>query len=183
MTHIPAMRKTGRGVAWRLSQFSRAVTYRHDSEIDRRLQGVLQNEAQWRLLRRLSAFDRGHHLRVHDTLVAAGYADPDLLLAAALHDVGKANDRGRVRLPHRVLKVLLQAISPRLLDLVGRRSGGWLGHGLFLARHHPQLGAELAGAADVSERCAELIARHEERIPVEDPVLRVLIQADAGAIA
>lgn len=141
---------------------------------------MLQNEAQWRLLLRLSAFDRAHHLRVYDTLVAAGYADFNLLLAAALHDVGKADERGRVRLAHRVLKVLLQAIVP---GLVGRRAGGWFGHGLFLAQHHPRLGAELAMAAGVSERCAELIARHEERLPVDDPQLRVLIQADAGAIA
>lgn len=183
MTHVPAARKTGQGVAWRVTQLFRAVAYRHDTEIDLRLHAVLQNEAQWRLLLRLSAFDRAHHPRVHDTLVAAGCVDPDLLLAAALHDVGKADDRGRVWLPHRVLKVLLQAISPRLLDLVGRRDGGWLGHGLILARHHPQLGAQLADAAGASERCVELIARHEERLPVDNPQLRVLIQADAGAIA
>ncbi|CAN5546893.1 MAG: hypothetical protein H0V47_07755 [Chloroflexia bacterium] len=183
MTYVPAVRKTGQGVAWRVIQGFRTMAYRHDSEIDRRLHDILQNEAQWRLLLRLSAFDRAHHLRVHDTLIAAGHVDADLLRAAALHDAGKADDRGRVRLPHRVLKVFLQATSPWLLGLTGRRDGGWLGHGLFLARHHAQLGAQLAETAGASERCVELIARHEENPPVDDPHLRALIQADAGAIA
>lgn len=183
MTQNPAVWRSGRGVVWRVNQLFRTIAYRHGPEVDRKLRAVLQNEAQWELLLRLSAFDRAHHLRAHDALVAAGYADLDLLLAAALHDVGKADEHGRVRLVHRVLKAPLQAVSPRLLNRVARHGGGWLGHGLYFAQHLSRLVAELAQAAGASLRCSELIARHEEGLPEDDPELRVLIQADAGAIA
>ncbi len=181
MRQIPVVRRAGSGVVWRVTQFVHALAHRHDPATDDRLRTVLQNEAQWRLLLRLSAFDRAHHVRVHDALVTAGHSDPDLLLAAALHDVGKADELGRVHLAHRVLKVLLGALWPALLDALARNGGGWLRHGLYLAQHHPRLGGEFAATAGASPRCCELISRHEERLPVDDPQLRALIQADSRA--
>lgn len=182
MTLNPAARTTGNGTVWRVSQFLRAVVHRHDPETDRRLRAILKNDKQWELIARLSTFDRAHHLKVHDTLRGAGYEDRDLLLAAVLHDAGKADGRCRVGVVHRVLKVLLNAVSPRLLNRAAREDSGWIGHGLYLAMHHPGLGAELARATGASERCAALIARHEDSLPVDDPLLSVLIQADAGSI-
>jgi hypothetical protein len=183
MTDGQAVQCPGQGAARRVIQFIGAAIYRHNPETDRKLRALVQNEEQWQLLLRLSAFDRAHHLRVHDMLLAAGHSDPDLLLAAVLHDVGKADDCGRVWLAHRGLKVLLQAIAPRLLDRLTRHDAGRPGHGLFLAQHHPRLGAELARQAAVPPSCAELIAGHEDPLPVDDPRLHALIQADAEAIA
>lgn len=183
MTESPVIRRVGDRIVWRAGQFFSALAHRHNPEIDRELRGVMQNEAQWALLLRLSAFDRAHHLMVYNALTESGHSDADLLLAAALHDVGKADTRGRVRLAHRVLKVVLQRVSLRLLDRIARREGSWLRHGVYLARHHTQLGAHLALAAGASYRCSELIARHEDRLPVDDPQLQALMQADSEAIA
>ena len=181
MGDLPAA-TPGNGATWRIAQFFTALTHRHDREVDQRLRRVLLNEAQWQLMARLAPFDRAHALRVRDDLVAAGYTDPDLLLAAALHDVGKADAEGRVGLAHRVLVVLLRRFAPDLLARVAQTGGRRLSHGLYLATNHARLGAELAADTGASERCCSLIARHEERRPVDDPELEALIAADEGAL-
>lgn len=164
--------------AWRVMQFRRALFHRRDADGDQRLRMVVQNEEQWRLLARLSSFDRAHHLQVRDALVAAGYNDPDLLLAAALHDVGKADEHGRVYLLHRVLNVVARRVAPGVAEKLARKGGNWLTHGMYLAGNHPRLGAELAAGAGASERCCRLIARHEDAGPWDDPDLEALILAD-----
>ena len=171
------------GATWRVGQFYHALMYRHDPAVDQRLRAVLQNDAQWRLLSRLSSYDRSHHLRVRDTLIAEGFDDQDMLLAAALHDVGKADDRGRVRLIHRVVNVLLKRISTRMLERLSEDSDGDLAHGMFLARHHARLGADLVAATGAGARCCEMIARHEDPTPGDDAQLAALIQADERTLA
>lgn len=148
---------------------------------DAALRQVVENDQQWQLLARLTPFDRLHHLRVYNLLVEQGETDADLLLAAALHDSGKADDRMRVALPHRVVWVLLGATSPGALVRLASRDN-WIGHGLFLAMRHPELGALLAQQAGASERCCELVRRHHEPFDsVADPLLRALILADEEA--
>ena len=167
---------------WRVLQFASALVPRSCHETDRRLRTIVQNDRQWVLLQRMSSFDRAHHLCVHDSLVDDGHHDPDLLLAAALHDVGKSDAQGRVRLGHRVLKVLGERVSPGLLDRVSRWDNV-VGHGLFLAANHAALGALLVRAAGGSERCCELIARHhDDPGEVGDGDLQALIEADEGAL-
>ena len=51
--------------------------------------------------RELPAFDQVHLLGVHDRLKNAGVSDPNLLAAGLLHDIGKVDAHGRVRLPDR----------------------------------------------------------------------------------
>lgn len=177
------MSRQSHGGLWRVTQFVCVLMHRHNPEIDRRLRLAVLNDAQWRLLERLPPFDRAHHLGVRDTLVSAGQTDPDVLLAAALHDVGKADERGRVRLVHRVLNVLApQGVGERWATAEYRTING-LAHGMYLARHHARLGAQLVLAAGASTRCAELIARHESTLPVDDGELAALIQADARTAA
>lgn len=166
---------------WRVMQALHLIGAMPDGEADARIRALLADDRQWRLLARLTPFDRAHHLRVHELLVARGETDPDLLRAALLHDVGKADERGRAHLGHRALKVLLRPVGQDLLDRLARIDVGPL-HGLALARHHALLGARLAAAAGASARCCELIARHEERPPTGDPDLDALIVADGAAI-
>lgn len=161
----------------RVEQFITTLTHRHSDEIDLRIRSLLANDEQWQLIERLSAFDRAHLLRVHDRLVAQGYTDPDLLHAALLHDVGKSNGGHHVGVWHRVVRVLGRRFAPRLWSKLA--DSRWrLTMGLYLAEHHARLGAGKVRATGGSERCVELIARHEERLPTGDPSLDALIIAD-----
>lgn len=161
----------------RVEQFFGTLTHRHSDEIDSRIQRLLSNNDQWRLVARLSTFDRAHHLRVHDLLLDWNLDDPDLLRAALLHDVGKANQASRVRLWHRVARVTGRRVSPALWNKLTSRDTD-MRRGLYLAEHHASLGAALVYATGASERCCELIANHERERPTGDVELDALIAAD-----
>jgi putative nucleotidyltransferase with HDIG domain len=150
--------------------------------VDREIQRLLQSDEQWQLLRRLTPFDRAHHLRVYQLLVKSGHSDPDLLRAALLHDIGKADEAGRAHIGHRTMRVLLHLVGRRWLHRLATQRGAGPRHGLYLALHHARLGASLALAAGATERCCDLIARHERRDVLNDPLLTALIAADEGAI-
>jgi hypothetical protein len=166
---------------WRVRQFSHALRSRPDPVVDAELRRLLGSDAQWALLTRLTPFDRAHHLRVHALLVESGHDDPDLLRAALLHDVGKADERGRVNPLHRAAHVILGWIAPRLLTRVAV-NGGWFGHGLWLSLHHAGNGAVLAARAGASERCCALIAAHAGPLRSTDPMLVALAAADHASI-
>ena len=165
-------------------QFVSALRRRDDKQVDLLLQSVVHNDQQWDLLERLSTFDRAHHLGVYNSLIASGWTEPDLLLAAALHDVGKADERGRVRLVHRVVRVLIGRARPSLLLKLSSDPGQRLTHGLYLAEHHASLGAALAAEAGATVRCCQLIAGHHDTpSTLTDPELLALISADEGTLA
>lgn len=167
----------------RVRQGIAALASRPDPEVDRRLRACVADERQWALLARLSSYDRAHHLAVYDRLIAAGCVDGDILRAALLHDIGKADERGRVRLPHRVVKVLGERWFPGRLQHLAEHDGGWLRHGIWLAVHHASAGADLAMAAGASARVCELIRRHEDAGGAAGDVgLALLRRADEGAI-
>ncbi|HUG17097.1 MAG TPA: hypothetical protein VMM78_18975 [Thermomicrobiales bacterium] len=172
--------RTGSSV-WRVRQFVASVLNVSDPGIDDELRRLVSNEEQWALLARLSPFDRSHQLRVRRHLVERGCDDPDLLLAALLHDAGKADDCGMAGSPARALSVLARRVPGLNCRLTTERHPRWL-HGLYLAEHHAQLGASLARAAGASERCCELISRHEEDTVVDDPLLAALVAADNAVI-
>lgn len=166
---------------WRVLQFGHALRNRPDPAVDAELQRLLASDAQWQLLARLTPFDRAHHLRVHALLVRAGHDDPDLLRAALLHDVGKADERGRVGVIHRAVHVLLKRLSPALLERLAR-DGTWFTHGLWLSVRHAEIGGELAVRAGESDRCGALIAAHDTSATTSDPLLAALVWADNQAI-
>jgi hypothetical protein len=166
---------------WRVRQFGHALWSRSDPAVDFELRRLLDSEAQWRLLERLTPFDRAHHLRVYRLLVESGQTDPDLLLAGLLHDAGKADDRGRVNAAHRTAHVLLRRLSPSQYERLAVE-GCWFRHGLWLNIHHAALGAEIASQAGASDRCCSLIRAHADPGPHTDPLLEALVAADNASI-
>lgn len=147
------------------------------SEIDVLLTGD-QREA-WRSL---PAVDRAHLSRVGQHLVAERITNPDLLVAAVFHDIGKHEGNVSVRLPHRVARVLMARWTPSLLDRLGRSADPSPPlRPLWLSVHHARLGASRARALGCSERACWLIAHHEDAPPVADRDLAALQRADNRA--
>lgn len=170
-------------IVWRIWQFVHAIFSRTDPRVDAELRGLLGDDRRYALLARLTAFDRAHHLRVYALLREEGVDDDDLLCAALLHDVGKADDRGRAYLGHRVVKVLLSRFAGNWLDEMTEANRGRFWHGMFLTRHHAALGADLARRAGASQRCCYLIAHHDDReAAFDDHDLALLMAVDEAAI-
>jgi hypothetical protein len=142
------------------------------------------------LFRAMPSYDRRHALDVFATLQEAGHADPDLLAAALLHDVGKTAGAsaekmtGRdpaLRLWHRVVVVLMRAMTPRLLGEVAEDEPGSWRQAFYVQQHHAAISADLAQECGCSPRTVALIRHHEdpagERV---DPLLSALRAADAA---
>lgn len=122
-----------------------------------------------------SPADQWHSVRVLHTLREAGYNDPDLAVAALLHDIGKT--RYPLSAWDRTLIVIGQTLLPRRVTAWGEGPvAGW--RRPFVVRaQHPAWGAEMAAANGSRPRVVELIARHAGP-PGDDAVLRALQWAD-----
>ncbi len=118
------------------------------------------------LFQTMSAADQRHALRVYRALLACGCMDEDMLIAALLHDIGKAS--GRVPFWTRPAIVLGKKLAPGLLTRLavypheddGKRAA-WrrsLGYAWF----HAEVGAKLAAAAGLSERTVLYIRTHHQ---------------------
>ncbi len=130
----------------------------------------------------LPAHDQAHLLRVV-AMIAQSDSTPshDLLVAALLHDIGKVSPNGRVRMPDRILRVLLSRYAPRLWVRLSRLPArGWR-TGMVLAEHHPGLGAELAASLGCSGHACWLIAHHGDATLPNNSDLRRLVAADHAA--
>src|SRR6266581_9046291 len=117
------------------------------------------------LFQTMSDADQRHSLRVCQGLLERGCIDRDLLAAALLHDVGKA--QGRVPFWTRPVIVIGKLCAPRLLSrlAVYPREGAALPRwqrSLGYAWWHADIGAELAAAAGLSERAVLYIRTHHQ---------------------
>ncbi|TMB54085.1 MAG: hypothetical protein E6J47_08550 [Chloroflexi bacterium] len=136
----------------RVEQFFGHLTARVDADELALAERILPASA-WPLFVAMPVADRRHALDVAQRLMAARIDDSDLLCAALLHDAGKGR---RLRLWHRVIGVLLEALAPRLL---ARLAGGDLSerNPYYLHMHHADLSAEAALRAGCSQRTAAFI--------------------------
>ncbi len=159
---------------YRSRQFFGSVRPRVDAGQKSRAFRLL-SEPQQRLFLTMTRRDQQHCLAVYAKLQHDGRDDADVLVAALLHDCGK----GRIALWHRVAYVLLEATSPALLRRLAKpgAGGGWR-FALDRCLRHPELGADLASAADSNAAVAALIREDATTAPSE--LLAALKAADEG---
>lgn len=117
------------------------------------------------LFQTMSPADQRHSLRVCQGLQARGCDEADMLAAALLHDVGKA--QGRVPFWTRPVIVVGKLLFPRLLVRItvypskGRPLPRWR-RALGYAWYHAEVGAELAAQVGLSERAVLYIRTHHQ---------------------
>lgn len=134
------------------------------------------------LYRAMRRSERQHSLRVLRDLRAQGHHDPDLLVAALLHDVAKA--QMPFSIAEKVIVVLVKAFAPAVYRRWGRAAPrGWQ-RPFAVSVQHPAWGAAIAAEAGATARTVELIRRHADPLPDAadrselDDLLHALQQAD-----
>ena len=117
------------------------------------------------LFRTMSNADQRHSFRVCQGLLERGCIDRDLLAAALLHDVGKA--QGRVPFWTRPTIVLGKLCVPHLLKGLavypyeGAKIPAWQ-RSLSNAWWHAEIGANLASGAGLSQEAVLYIRTHHQ---------------------
>ncbi len=128
------------------------------------------------LFRRMPHAEQHHGIAVAQTLEVQGYADPALLIAALLHDVGK------IQTPPRLWERVFVVLAERAWPERARRWGaagtprGWR-RGFAIRHQHAAWGATLAEEAGAPARAVALIRQHHAP-PGTDQALAALQAAD-----
>jgi putative nucleotidyltransferase with HDIG domain len=130
----------------------------------------------------LRALFEGQHPRdiVHSAntarwLLKRGHREPDLIVAALLHDVGKGHQR---RLDRTAYVLACKARVVSWLGAAGSRIE--LRRAVARTLSHSQTGAETIARAGAPARVVDLTLRHHGPAG-EDPMLALLQQADAAS--
>jgi hypothetical protein len=173
------LRRARARVRYRGGQFFRGFRTRLAPDEVATIRALL-SPAELRLFFAMEPRDRRHSCDVLRWLeVTSGSDQPSEALrrAALLHDTGK----GHLWVWDRVSFVLLEAVTPRLVDALGTpRGAGWRG-ALWRLRHHAELGARLLAEAGAGPRVVVLVAAHTREPVPGDPELRRLIEADRAS--
>jgi hypothetical protein len=149
----------------RLRQGVRAL-FAWARDVDEDQAAAVLTPALMALFRAMRRSERQHSLNVLRSVRASGYDHPALLVAALLHDCGKA--RAVYHLWDRVLVVLVGAAFPRLAQRWGSAGcvdspRGWR-RPFVVAVQHPRWGAEMVAAAGGDALAVSLIADHARRL-------------------
>ncbi len=151
------------GILYRVRQFWRTIAVKTSPDELERVQGRLSPE-QRELFGQLQPGEKAHALAMYRRLLAQGENQPDLLMAALLHDVGKT--RYRLNPLERVMVVLAKAVSPEWSQRWGSLPpNGWDGSppwrkAFIVAEQHAGWGAEMARKSGVSPLTESLIREH-----------------------
>lgn len=122
-------------------------------------------QAATALFQRMARRDQRHSLDVLCRVRQAAPGQPDLAAAALLHDVAKTALPGRrLRLFHRVVIVLMQAVHPGWVQQIASDDPHNWRYPFYLHVQHPALGARLARQAGCTPVTVELIRRHQEKL-------------------
>lgn len=142
----------------KVRQATRHVFGRVGDDERRELESWLSGP-QLRLFDSMHRADQRHGLDVVEALQANGYDDPELLLAALLHDCSKGPG---VRLPHRVAWSLGERYGEGVTHALAHLPG--FDAAFERLRDHAADSARLALAAGASQRTAELIRNQADPI-------------------
>lgn len=153
------------GVQYRLGQFWRGLRARPAAEEMALARRVLGPEPL-ALFAAMPADAQQHSVNVLRTLWAAGYDQPDLAVAALLHDAGKvaaAQDGVVLGLWQRGPLVLMERFAPRTMRrwALGNPRAGWR-YALFVHLEHAAIGAQWAAARGCSSLSCWLIEHHQD---------------------
>lgn len=180
-------------ITYRVGQFWKALRSSPD-QADLKLAGAYLTPAQIDLFSRMQPAEQAHGVRVLKHLLADPLSqepEPDLLVAALLHDVGKS--RYPLALWERVFIVLLKSLLPQYSRRWGAESAAiedrldrfsWH-RPMIISEQHPDWGAEMAALAGASPLTVSLILRHQDVVDddpltMEDRLLKRLQAADSA---
>ena len=148
-------------LTYRFRQFFFALAAKPSKEEIEIVNQTLSPELQ-KIFYQLQSSDQKHSIEIFIKLKAQGEKDPDLLMAALLHDVGKC--LFPLRLWERVMIVLGQMLFPDIVNKWGRGNvDGWK-RPFVIARQHAQWGADLAKSAGASPLSVYLIRHHQDEL-------------------
>jgi hypothetical protein len=158
---------------YRLWQFWRLVFNRISEGERAEVQGWLP-PSLFEVFCKMNSAEQHHAYCVRQTLVSQGHTDPDLLAAALLHDVGKS--QMPLAVWEKVLVVLGGRFARQTVVAWGNRPNDvrWWTRAFVNAMQHPAWGGTLVAAAGAAPLTIELVRRHQDKVPLTDPLAPLL---------
>ena len=156
-------------IRYRIDQFRRALRPLPDAVPIDTLRTHL-NPAQLTLFLRMQPSERAHAFSVFERLKEGGYKQPELLVAALLHDVGKI--LYPLSVWERVVIVLGYKLFPRLARRWGEGTPRGFRRPFAVAAQHPFWGADLVEKTGATQNTIALIRHHQDKN--EQPELPLL---------
>jgi hypothetical protein len=176
-------------ILYRVRQFWRTLSLKTDL-LELQPARALLTDQQWELFLKLQPDEQSHASAMYHKLLEQGENQPDLLVAALLHDVGKL--RYRMNPGERAMVVMAKTVMPQQVRRWGSlplngwdRLSNWR-KAFIVAEQHAGWGAEMAREVGVSCLTESLIRKHhdlpcQDIEPTENSLLHKLRLVDNGS--